>query len=159
MVDKHQAMIDYLLTCPQVRDNPLFFNFGEARENNNQFITTSNSETYGVEYIDGSRLKYYAFTLLTFKAISYNAVVKTGGKQDENLTEMTEFQEIIDWISDQDDAGNYPDFGEDCQVDNIVCLTANPVLSDVDASMEPAIATYTITIRVVYLDNSKKIWK
>lgn len=159
MVDKHQAMINYLLTCPQVRDNPLFFNFGEAKENNNQFITTSNSETYGAEYIDGSRLKYYSFSLLTFKAISYNAVVKTGGKQDENLTEMTEFQEVIDWISEQDDAGNYPDFGEDCHVDSIICLTANPVLNDVDASMEPAIATYTITIRVEYIDNSKKIWK
>lgn len=159
MIDKHQAMIDYLLTCPQVSSNPLFFNFGEAKENNNQFITTSNSETYGAEYIDGSRLKYYVFTLLTFKSISYNAVVKTGDKKDENLLEMTEFQEVINWITDQNDDRIFPNFGDDCVIDEIKCLSANPVVQDVDVSIEPAIATYTITIQVEYIDNTKKIWK
>ena len=158
-VDKHQAMLNYLFTCPTVLNNPLFFNFAEARENSNQFITTSNSETNGTEYIDGSITKYYVFTLLTFKTISYNAVVKTGDYPDENLLEMTEFQEVIDWINDQEDLHNYPNFGSDCIVDSIRCLTANPVLSDVDTSQEPAIATYSITIQVEYLDTSKQLWK
>ena len=159
MVDKHQAMLNYLMSCPTVLDNPLFFNFSEAKEDSNQYITTANSETYGTTYIDGSILKYYVFTLLTFKTISYNAVVKTGGYQDENLLEMTEFQEVIDWINEQEDEHNYPDFGTDCIVDSIRCLTANPVLSDVDTSQEPAIATYSVTIQVEYLDTSKQIWK
>lgn len=159
-VDKHQAMLDYLLTCPTVLNNPLFFNFGEAKENNNQFVTTSNSETFGTRYIDGSITKFYVFTLLSFKTISYNAVVKTTGDySDENLLEMTEFQEVIDWINEQEDAHNYPNFGEDCEIDAITCMTANPVLSDVDTSQEPAIATYSITIQVEYLDNSKRVWK
>lgn len=159
MVDKHQAMLEYLNTCPYVKDNPLFFNFGEVKENNTQFITTSNSETYGSTYIDGSMQKYYVFTLLTFKTISYNAVVRTGDKKDENLLEMTEFQEVIDWITEQRELLNYPDFGTDCLVDDIKCLSANPVVADVDSSIEPAIATYTITIQVDYIDNTKKIWK
>lgn len=159
-MDKHEAMLNYLLTCPSVRNNPLFFNFGEAKENSNQFITTSNSETYGAEYIDGSRTKYYVFTLLTFKTISYNAVVKnTGTYTDENLLELTEFQEVIDWINEQEEAHIYPNFGEDCIIDSIRCMTANPVLSDVDTSQEPAIATYSITIQVEYLDTSKRLWK
>ena len=158
-MDKHQAMINYLCTCPFVKSNPLFFNFGEAKENNTQFITTANSETYGKTYIDGSTFKYYTFTLLTFKTISYNAIVKTGSRDDENLTEMSEFQEVINWINDQEDLRNYPDFGEDCEVDAIRCLTANPVIQDVESSVEPAIVTYTIQIQVDYIDKTKMIWK
>ena len=158
-MDKHQAMLDYLFTCPAVKDNPMFFNFGEEKENNTQFITTSNSETYGTTYIDGSITKYYVFSLLTFKTISYNAVVKTGEYQDENLLELTEFQDVINWINEQEDARNYPDFGNLCEVDSIRCLSANPVLSDVNTSVEPAIATYSITIQVEYLDKSKQVWK
>lgn len=164
MIDKHEAMLNYLFTCPTVLSNPLFFNFGEMKENSNQFITTSNSETYGTEYVDGSITKFYVFTLLTFKTISYNAIVKTEGTgtytyTDENLLELTEFQDVIDWINEQEDAHNYPDFGENCVVDSIKCMTANPVVSDVDTSQEPAIATYSITIQVEYLDNSKRLWK
>lgn len=158
-MNKHEAMIKYLVTCPFVKNNPLFFNFGESKENSNQFITTSNTESITTEFIDGSKLKSYAFTLLTFKTISYNAIVKTGDYKDENLSEMSEFQEVIDWINEQEENRNYPDFGEDCVIDAIRCLTANPVLSDVDASVEPAIVTYSITIQVEYLDKSKQIWK
>ena len=37
MVDKNQAMIDYLLTCPDIKNSPLFFNFGKTKQDNNQF--------------------------------------------------------------------------------------------------------------------------
>lgn len=158
-VNKNEAMLNYLFNCPTVQNNPLFFNFGEAKEDSNQFITTSNSETLGRMFIDGSVLKYYVFTLLTFKTISYNAVVKAEGYPDENLLEMSAFQEVIDWINEQEDLHNYPNFGDDCVVDSIRCLTANPVLNDVDSSQEPAIATYSITIQVEYLDKSKQLWK
>jgi len=158
-IDKNQAMLNYLFNCPTVQNSPLFFNFGEAKEDSTQFVTTSNSETYGTTFVDGSILKYYVFTLLTFKTISYNAVVKAEGYPDENLLEMAEFQEVIDWVNEQEDERNYPDFGADCVVDSIRCLTANPVLSDVDSSQEPAIATYSITIQVEYLDKSKQLWK
>lgn len=63
MVDKHKAMLDYLMTCPVVKNNPLFFNFGEMKEDSTQFITTSNSEKYSQEYIDGTIEKNYLFTL------------------------------------------------------------------------------------------------
>lgn len=159
MINKHTAMIDYLCTCPTIRDNPLFFNFGEAKENNTQFITASNAEKFGTEYIDGTRTKYYVFTLLTFKTISYNAIVKTPEYKDENLLELTEFQEVIDWINDQEDLHNYPDFGTDCVVESIVCGSANPQIEEVRSDVEPAIAIYSITIQVEYLDKSKQVWK
>ena len=39
-MNKNQAMLDFLQTCPIIRDNPLFFNFGKV-ENNEDFIVTA----------------------------------------------------------------------------------------------------------------------
>ena len=38
-MDKNQAVIDYLLQCPQISNNALYFNFGEASDNSKQIIT------------------------------------------------------------------------------------------------------------------------
>jgi len=158
MTDKHKAMIEYLCQCPIIQENPLFFNFGEAKENNTQYITTSNSEQYGKEYIDGSIAKFYVFTLLSFKTISYNAIVKEDNYQDENLSEIAELQELINWVNNQDILRNYPNFGTDCIVDKIHCVDANPKIEEV-VEVEPTVAIYSITIQVDYLDNTNKVWK
>lgn len=39
MVDKNQAVIDFLINCPQIKNNPLFFNATEAKDNNKQILT------------------------------------------------------------------------------------------------------------------------
>ena len=49
--------------------------------------------------------------------------------------------------------------GNDCVIDSIKSLSENPVLQDVDTSVEPTIATYSVTIQVDYLDSSNKLWK
>lgn len=159
MVDKNQAMIDYLLTCPDIKNSPLFFNFGKTKQDNNQFVTIANDEALNTKYIDGSISKSYRFILLTYKTISYNAIVKTGNFQDENLSEMAEFQKVIDWVKEQEELCNYPNFGDNCVIDSIKSLSENPVLQDVDTSVEPTIATYSVTIQVDYLDSSNKLWK
>ena len=123
MVDKNQAMIDYLLKCPDIKNSPLFFNFGKTKQDNNQFVTIANDEALNTKYIDGSISKSYRFILLTYKTISYNAIVKTGNFQDENLSEMAEFQKVIDWVKEQEELCNYPDFGNDCVIDSIKSLS------------------------------------
>ena len=158
-VDKNQAMVDFLVTCPAVRRNPLFFNFAKAKEDNNQFMTLSNEIKLHEPYVDGAVLKQYRFILITYKTISFNPVVKDVGYPDENITEMAEFQEVIDWVKEQQELSNYPDFGEQCIIDEMMVLSDNPVLYDVDESVSPALARYSITIQVNYLDNSQKLWQ
>lgn len=158
-VDKNQAMVDFLVTCPTVRRNPLFFNFAKAKEDNNQFMTLSNEIKLHEPYVDGAVLKQYRFILITYKTISFNPVVKDVGYPDENITEMAEFQEVIDWVKEQQELSNYPDFGEQCIIDEMMVLSDNPVLYDVDESVSPALARYSITIQVNYLDNSQKLWQ
>lgn len=158
MVDKNQAMINFLVNCPTVSSNPLFFNFAKARENNNQFMTLSNNLNMHEPYIDGSVLKQYNFILLTYKTISFNPIINQGGYEDENITEVAQFQEIIDWVKEQAEISNFPDFGEECIVDKMEVLADNPVLYDVDESVSPPLVRYSITIRVEYLDNTHKLW-
>lgn len=168
MVDKNQAVIDFLNTCPAISSNPLFFNFLNAKDDNKQLITQTNDTTINRAFIDGSILKRYTFTLIDFKSVAYEAIPKNTvipgtttmtEYTSENVEEMFDVQGLIDWIREQADARTYPDFGDDCQIDDMRTTSENPALNGVDTSVTPALAKYSITIQIDYLDTSKAIWK
>lgn len=162
-VDKNQAVIDYLMTCSYIQNNPLFFNFIEAKDNNKQIVTIANDKIIDRPYIDGSVLKRYSFSLMDYKSVSYQSLVNIVGTDvpsisNENVDEYLDVQKIMDWIEDQEEAKNYPDFGDDCLIERIYTATDNPMLNGVDTSLKPALAKYSITIQIEYLDTRKQIW-
>lgn len=156
-VDKNQAVIDFLITCPAIRDNPLFFNYITAKDNNKQIVTLGNDKGVQRTYIDGSVLKQYNFTLMNYTAVSPNAVVKVAGYPSENVEDEFDIQGIVDWIEEQAEARNFPDFGPNCLIDEMYTTSSNPVLNGIDATVTPALAKYSITIRIEYLDTSKML--
>lgn len=158
MVDKNQAVIDYMLQCPQINENALYFNFGEAKDNNKQIITQGNDKAMNKPYIDGSVLKRYTFTLFDFRSIAALAVPKGFAYTSENVEEILDVQSIIDWITEQEKLRNYPNFGEDCVIEEIKAITDNPNLNGIDTSVSPALARYSISIQIQYLDKTEKIW-
>lgn len=158
VVDKNQAMINYLNTCTAIQNNPLYFNFINAKNDNKQIITLTNEKAIAKTYVDGSVLKMYSLVIVDFKSIAYKPVVKQTGYSDENVEDMLSVQQIIDWIDEQNEAHNYPDFGTDCVVENISATSDNPMLDGIDTSISPALAQYSITIEVTYLDTSKVLW-
>ena len=109
-------------------------------------------------YIDGSVLKRFTFTLIDFRSIAYQAVVKQEGYTNENVEEFLDVQGIMDWIEEQNDLRNFPDFGDKCQIDEMHTTTENPSLNGVDTSVTPALAKYSMSIQIDYLDISKVIW-
>lgn len=161
-VDKNKAIIDYLTDgtsgCPQIVSHPTFFNFIDAKNDNKQIITVANDKPAQKPFIDGSVLKQYTFTIVDYKSVAYQAIVKMSGYSNENVDEMLEVQSILDWVNAQDVIQHYPDFGTDCIVEKIEALTDTPRLNGVDASVSPALAKYSISIKVTYLDISKKLW-
>lgn len=159
MVDKNQAVIDYMLQCPQINENALYFNFGEAKDNNKQIITQGNDKAMNKPYIDGSVLKRYTFTLFDFRSIAALAVPKGFAYTSENVEEILDVQSIIDWIAEQEKLRNYPNFGEDCVIEEIKAITDNPNLNGIDTSVSPALARYSISIQIQYLDTTNQIWK
>lgn len=158
-VDKHQAVIDYLINCPNILNSPLYFNFINAKDNTNQFITVSNDKYTNTNYIDGSVGKIYTFTIATFKSTADIAVVKLPDYPNENMSDMTDIQELIDWVKEQNELQNFPDFGEDCIVESILPTTDEPTFDGIDEQTEPNLAVYSTTIQIEYIDISKRLWR
>ena len=157
-MDKNAAMIAYLQTCPAIVNSPLYFNFIHARNDNKQIITLANDKIINKRFIDGSVLKTYAITVVDFKSSAYNPIIQTNVEGNENVEDMDSVQEIIDWIEQQDDLHNYPDFGADCIIESIGANTENPVLDGIDTSSTPILTQYSVTIEVTYLDKSRIVW-
>ena len=153
-MDKNQIMVEFIQQCPTLQNDPLFFNFAEGEDGNNHFITEKDS--IQKRYIDGGIQKQYTFSIAKYFNISHNAVVETDS--DENIENMAKVQEILDWIDEQSEIHNFPDFGPDCIVDSMTTLTSDPDIDGIDTSVNPPIARYSVGVKVEYLDNSKKIW-
>lgn len=157
-VDKNQAVIDFLLTCPQIQESPLFFNFTEAESESKQIVTEGNDTMLNRTYLNGDILKRYVFTIIDYRSVAYQALINIQGYTNENVEEMLDCQGIIDWVNEQEDVRNYPNFGESCDVEEIKALTLNPSLNGVQNSGSLNLAKYSIAIQIDYIDKSKRIW-
>ena len=158
-VDKNKAVIDYLITCPTILNSPLYFNIINAKDNSNQFLTVTNDQYANRTYVDGSVLRVYTFTIITFKSAADFAVVKQAGFSNENVDDMSDIQSLIDWVKEQNDLRNYPNFGEDCEIDEILPTTDNPSFNGIDEEVSPPLAVYSTSIQIKYIDKSKCIWR
>lgn len=161
-MDKNKAIIEYLFNCPVIANNPLFFNFAEAEDNNKQILTVANDKKINKPFIDGSVLKKFTFTIIDYRSVIYQALVNDpehpNDYPNENVDEMMDVQGIIDWVTEQNDSDNLPNFGTDCVVEQIEALTDTPRLNGVDSSVSPNLAKYSVSIQVQYLDVSKVLW-
>ena len=156
-VDKNSAVIEYLKQCPEIANHSLFFNFAQKSDNNQLFATYADDTEAMRKFVDGSRELKYTFTMIVYKSISYNPVVE--GLSDENMEEFIDVQSIADWIEEQNDNHIFPDFGEDCVIDSIETLTNGPILrSKAEDEVQPALAQYSLGVRIIYLDTSKVLW-
>lgn len=158
-VDKNQAVIDYIVECPTIYNSPLYFNFINAEDDTNQFVTQTQERYASRRYVDGTVLKIYSFTIILYKSTADIAVVKLDGYPNENISDMSDIQALIEWISEQNELHNYPDFGEDCIIEEISTTTENPNFDGIDDQVSPPLAIYSVTIEIQYLDESKKIWR
>ena len=157
-MDKNQAVIDFLLTCPAIANNPVFFNAIEAKDQTKEIITIADDRATQKPYIDGSVEKQYTFTIVDFRSISYIPLVTVPGYTNENVSDMLDVQGVIDWIELQNDSRNYPNFGTDCVIDSMRTATENPNLNGIDTSLNPALAKYSIAVQIDYLDKTKTIY-
>ena len=95
---------------------------------------------------------------MDFRSISYLPIVIGTGYSNENVEDMLDVQGIIDWIEEQNDARNFPNFGTDFIIDSIRTGTENPNLNGIDTNSAPALAKYSISVIINYLDNTKALY-
>jgi len=158
-IDKNKAIIEYLLTCNNIKNSALYFNLIDAKDGNIQIITTSTDTTYDKSFIDGSKPKKYTCNIVTFKSINDLALVVGTSYANENVDDVADVQTLIDWIDEQNEARNFPDFGTNCIINSIKTTTDEPRFDGINTSLQPALAMYSIGIMVDYIDTSKVIWK
>lgn len=157
-VDKNQAVIDYIIQCPTIQNSPLYFNFINIEDDTNQLVTQTTDRYISKRYVDGSVLRVYSFTIITYKSTADIAVVKMSGYPNENVSDMSDIQALIDWIKEQSKLHHYPDFGESCRIDDIYTTTDNPKFEGIDNQVNPFLAAYSTTIEIQYLDMEDVIW-
>ena len=150
MTSKNQIVLDYLRQCPGIER--LYFEYGERHGDAVHLMTSSVETATRSEYIDGSQPKRLDYSMVWHKALEYMPVMTEPGKTDPAVAELDDVQSIIDWINAQDRAHNYPDFGENCPVDNMRCLHDVPQLVGIDTRYNPPLARYTFTVRIEYTD-------
>lgn len=157
-MDKNKSLINYLITCEAIMNSPLYLNFVNAKNGVHQIQTIESDKNINNPYIDGSVKKRYSLTLITYLTISQNPLVKVENINNENVADLDTVQKLMDWIDEQNTNHNYPDFGTECEIDEIGTTTNNPRLDQIDATQSNPLARYSFTIYVDYLDKSKMIW-
>lgn len=166
-VDKNQKMLEYIMGCSVIAENPLFFNFITEKADSNQFLVTRDDTAIDKPFIDGSVLKQYTADLLLYKSVAYNPIVLEETDEgfvpsetfiDENMVDMRDGQALIDWILQQNEDSHFPNFGEKCIIESVEPTTNKPTLNGVNSDVAPPLAQYSVGIRVQYLDITKQLW-
>jgi len=139
LANKHDAMFTYMQGCPQISD--LFFNFSTS-ENGNTVIATTSNEFEVESYIDKSALKWYDFAVIQFRPLSIDP------NDDTNADILFDVEQVMEWVEAQEDAENYPDFGDKCDVQEISVLQDVPTVAGQDQTG----AKYMFSCRVEYLE-------
>jgi len=158
-MDKNKAIIDFLLTCDAIYNSPLYFNLSKSEAGSKLFVTQGEDKNIEKPYIDGSVKKRCSLTVISFCSMSALPIAKSEGKTDKNIEDYGQVQALMDWVKLQKSEKKFPDFGDDCLIEDIYTTSSNPIIDHIDASVTPPIAKYSFTFRVEYIDNSEVIWK
>ena len=156
-MDKNKAVLEFITTYSGIETSPIFINFINANNDNVQLLTASNEKGLNRRFVDGSVMKRYTFSLVITKTITNTAIAKDI-LTNENIDDIADIQAFMDWVNEQGDNHNYPNFGEDCVIEEMHTTSENPSLDGINTEVSPALALYSMEIRIDYIDYSKVIW-
>ena len=158
MTDFITPFAKYILQCKSVSENKLLINAVHAQDGVKQLVTSQIDRAQDKEFVDGSVLHKVIFTIFDFRSISFNALVQTMVQKDQNLENLLKVQELIDWISEQNKAGNFPDFGEKYKVEKITTPYLTPSTPSITMAPAPELAKYSVPIECYVMDYTEAIW-
>lgn len=156
-VDKNKAILDFITTYTEITNSPIFVNFINAKDNDIQIVTSDNDKTTNKRFVDGSVMKQYTFSIVITKSITDIAIAKDE-LIGENIDDLADIQAFMDWVNEQGDSEIYPNFGETCVIEEMHTTAENPSIDGINTEVSPALALYSMEIRIDYIDYSKVIW-
>lgn len=156
-MDKNKAILDFIATYQDIEKSPIFINFINAKNDDVQYMTASNETYLNRKFVDGSVMKRFTFSLVITKTITSMAIAKDL-MTNENIDDLADIQAFMDWINEQGENQNYPDFGGDCVIEEMHTTSENPSIDGINTEVAPALALYGVEIRIDYIDYSKIVW-
>ena len=156
-MDKNKAVINFIMNYSGIETSPIFINFINAKDNDVQLLTDGNDVVLNRKFIDGSVMKQYTFSLVITKSITNTALAKDE-TLSENIDDLADIQAFMDWVNEQGYNNNFPDFGTDCVIEEMHTTSENPSINGINTEVSPALALYSMEIRIDYIDYSKVIW-
>ena len=137
MVNKHEAVWNWLQTCPYITD--MFFNAGRA---DGGCTTMVPAESVKEEYIDGSSLRSYECTLVRYMEISFEP------NDGTNIEDQIDFDQLGEWVEAQNASKNFPEFpgGQAVQEINV-----SPNQAGYMVMFEQGMAKYQLQFQIDYV--------
>ena len=143
-MSKHDAVKAYFVSkVKELAGSMLNFNFSPESPNSISLLTNY-SDKVRKKYITGDALKEYGFSIIIVKEYSSES-------DDLNLEAMNFAQTFMEWLGEQNEKKEYPDFGENCTIEKMENLQNMPNLSGVN--YEAGLARYMIQVRIIYTEN------
>lgn len=135
---KHEAVWDWLKSCPYIKD--LFFNYAQIETNSTELVPTE-QDVYNGERIDGSKVRYYDVSLIRYMLLS------DVPNDMSNIEDLVDFEKVGEWIEQQMDGGNVPEFPDNC---NVMDITMLPNIGGFMVAQDMKHAKYMIQFRIEY---------
>lgn len=139
--NRHQAVWEWLLGCPHIRD--LFFHFAQTDGGDVALIP---AESVVQEFIDGGSLRCYDVALTRAAPCSYEP------NDPENIAQLASFEQLGRWIEEQNDAGNFPAFPAGEVVQEIRLL---PNQGGFAVAQDGRSCRYMLEFQIEYLKEAK----
>lgn len=117
----------------------VYFN-AEKHEDGNTSVMSSESNVSVDEYIDGSKLITLPFVISMIKKYDFE-------QSDTNLISMSEAQNFIEWMCEQNDIGNYPDLGDNCVIEE---MSVTDLVPTVLVNTAESKAKYVVNCTIKY---------
>lgn len=146
-VDLYRALVQWLKQCEKLQRR-LYFTFGEDAEDAKIFRPIPD-KPYEYKDVLGNQYCFCTLAIADFKKYDRTPLPIPDDLPQINFEELSEVQEIVDWVEAQRKARNYPDFGDDIIVEDVYTLMGTPQVDAVnDKTMT---ARYMMTVRVEYV--------
>ena len=143
-MNKFQATMDFIGTCPFVGQD-MYFNFvDETNANGNTSLLTDGYGHLVKKYVDGESLKKMQCVIRQVKPLSRYS------NTSENTEQIQIVQELLDWINKQGRKMNFPDFGTKCKVQGIG--TPDGVDYPMLAGVYEGTALYSFPFEILYTE-------
>lgn len=143
-MDYITPFITWLLQSEYIKNNKIFLNAVQAKDNSLQIVTRQIARNSVKKYVNGSKEYPITFNILNYKSVTHDQLVKTMIGSNENLETLLEVNQVITFVEEMENQGNYPDFGENYEVQSVYCEYSTPSSPAIDGNL--SLAKYSIPI-------------